>query len=454
MRAGKLRNLDFGAPAAGAARSLQGQSTAKWVTPPRPAGGPGLAGAGGGGAARAGGYLEVKTTNLTAGWLRRNGVPYSEDAVVTEYFARFAAPNGDEWLMVTTIVDDPRYLTQRFVMSSHFRRSPRAAAGIRAPAERRHERAHTRCSQPSRATAPPRAQAQAAEADELAAWHVRDGIYMLVGAGGNTTVQVGDDGVLVVDTKLATASDVAARRDPTISDKPIRYVINTHWHPDHVGGNELIAKSGSTIAGGNVSGAIADAGEGAAVIAHENVLVRMSGQETPPPFEAWPTDTLFMPQKDLYFNGEAIEILHQPAAHTDGDSLVFFRSSDVVSTGDVFTTTGYPVIRPEDGGGIDGVIAALNRIIEITVPEEKQEGGTLVIPGHGRLCDEADVVEYRDMVTIIRDRIASMVEMGMTLRQVQAAKPTADYDGRYGATSGFWTTEQFVAAAYESLKND
>jgi glyoxylase-like metal-dependent hydrolase (beta-lactamase superfamily II) len=300
----------------------------------------------------------------------------------------------------------------------------------------------------------PAARAQPQAPVRLTAWHVRDGIYMIVGAGGNTTVQVGDDGVLIVDTKLAAAADVLLDAIRQISAKPIRYVVNTHWHPDHVGGNELIAKSGSTIAGGNVSGAIADASQGAAVIAHENVLVRMSGQDAPPPFVAWPTDTLFMPQKDLYFNGEAVSILHQAAAHTDGDSMVFFRRSDVVSTGDVFTTTAYPVIRPEDGGGIDGVIAALNRIIEITVPEEKQEGGTLVIPGHGRLCDEADVVEYRDMTTIIRDRIKAMIEMGMTLEQVQAAKPTADYDGRYGATSGAWTTEQFVAAAYQSLQND
>jgi cyclase len=288
-------------------------------------------------------------------------------------------------------------------------------------------------------------------APSLATWHVRDGIYMLVGAGGNVTVQVGEDGVLVVDTQFAEGGQrlLAAIRE--LADGPIRYVVNTHAHRDHVGGNEVIAPAGSTIAGGNVSGAISDADVGAAVIAHENVLRAISAADPEIPFAAWPTDTFIGGEKDLYFNGEPVLIMHQPAAHTDGDSIVFFRRTDVISTGDVYSTTLYPVILPGDGGSIDGVIAALNRIIQLTVPEEKQEGGTLVIPGHGRLSDEADVVEYRDMVTIIRDRIASMVDAGMSLEQVKAARPTRDYDGRYGADSGFWTTEQFVEAAYANL---
>jgi cyclase len=301
----------------------------------------------------------------------------------------------------------------------------------------------------------PAAVAQERASDEdIAVWHVRDGIYMLVGSGGNTTVQIGDDGVLIVDTKLAGGADALLATIRRLTDKPIRYVINTHAHPDHVGGNAVIAAAGSTIAGGNVAGTIADASEGAAVIAHERVLERLSSQEPPVPFEAWPTDTFFAGTKDLFFNGEAVQIMHQPAAHTDGDSIVFFRRSDVIAAGDVFTTTGYPVLREEDGGGIQGVIDALNRIIELTVPADKQEGGTMVIPGHGRLTDEADVVEYRDMLTIIRDRVQHLIDMGATLEQVLAAEVTRDYDGRYGATTGFWTTEQFVSAVYRSLTKE
>jgi glyoxylase-like metal-dependent hydrolase (beta-lactamase superfamily II) len=156
--------------------------------------------------------------------------------------------------------------------------------------------------------------------------------------------------------------------------------------------------------------------------------------------------------KDLYFNGEAVQLLHQPAAHTDGDSIVFFRKSDVIATGDVFTPASYPMIDIARGGSINGIVDALNRIIDLTVPAEKQEGGTMVIPGHGRLCDEADVVEYRDMMTIIRDRIRDLVKKGMTLEQVKAMRPTRDYDPLYGATEGPWTTDSFVEAAYNSLK--
>ena len=200
------------------------------MTPPRPAGGPGSRAPEAAEPARAGGYLEVRTTNLTPGWLRRNGVPYSEDAVVTEYFARFATPNGDEWLMVTTIVDDPRYLTQRYVIEQPLpqraRRRPLESARLRSSVMS----ARTRCCLALLASAATSAYAQTPDSVRLTAWHVRDGIYMLVGAGGNTTVQVGDDGVLVVDTKLAAASDALLDAIRQISDKPIRYVINTHWH--------------------------------------------------------------------------------------------------------------------------------------------------------------------------------------------------------------------------------
>jgi glyoxylase-like metal-dependent hydrolase (beta-lactamase superfamily II) len=274
---------------------------------------------------------------------------------------------------------------------------------------------------------------------------VQGNVYMIVSAGGNMTMQAGREGVLLVDTMSAGLSEQVLAAIRTVSDKPIRYIINTHMHADHTGGNEKLAKAGSTIAGGNVVGDIgASASTGATVIAAQQVLDRMSAKGGPPS-AAWPTDTYLTDSKELFFNGEAIQIIHQPNAHTDGDSLVFFRRSDVVSTGDIFVTTSYPIIDIELGGTYQGVLDGLNHILDITIPAEKQEGGTFVIPGHGRLCDEADVVEYRDMITILRNRFLDMIKRGMTLEQVKAAKPTRDYDPLYG------NPDKFIEAAYKSL---
>jgi glyoxylase-like metal-dependent hydrolase (beta-lactamase superfamily II) len=284
---------------------------------------------------------------------------------------------------------------------------------------------------------------------------VQGNISMLVGAGGNITLSIGKDGVLLVDTGLAPTSDRVLAAIRELTHKPIRYIINTHIHADHTGGNEKIAAAGSTIAGGNVVGDIgASAQQGATVIAHQAILARMSaptGSQPAMPSGAWPTDTYSADEKELFFNGEAIQMFHEPAAHTDGDTIVFFRRSDVVSTGDLFVTTSFPIVDPERGGNIQGIVKGLNHILDITIPAEKQEAGTYVIPGHGRLCDEADVVEFRDMTTIIRDRVQDMIQKGMTLEQVKAARPTKDYDPRYGAETGFWTTDKFVAAVYKSL---
>ncbi|HUI81309.1 MAG TPA: MBL fold metallo-hydrolase [Bryobacteraceae bacterium] len=297
-------------------------------------------------------------------------------------------------------------------------------------------------------------QAQQAPA-ELHTIHVQGSVYMIAGDGGNVTVQIGNDGVLLVDTGLAQNADRLLAEVRKLSTAPIRYIINTHVHPDHVGGNEKIGAAGSAIAGGNFAGDIADAGVGANIIAHINLLNRISapnGNQPAAPAKAWPTDTYLSDKKKIFFNGEAIEILHIPAAHTDGDSIVFFRRSDVISGGDVFVTTSFPIVDLARGGNIQGIVAALNRLIDISVPADKQEGGTYVIPGHGRICDQADVVEIRDMTTIIRDRIQDGVKKGLTLDQVKASKPTLDYPV-YNAATG-WTTDRFIEAVYQSLKKE
>lgn len=302
----------------------------------------------------------------------------------------------------------------------------------------------------------PRAAAQQPDFDavNVRSFRVQENVYMLVGAGGNVTVQIGADGVLVVDTQFAPMADKLLAEIARLSgNKPIRYVINTHVHGDHVGGNERFRRAGSAIVAGNVAFEIGG-NAGALIIAHENAQRRMVDPgpgAAPVPAAALPTDTFFDDEDEVYFNGEAVRLLHQPAAHTDGDILVFFRKSDVVSTGDLYVNTGYPFVDVARGGTINGIVNALNAIIDLTVPRDKQEGGTMVVPGHGRIADEADVVEYRDMITIIRDRVQLMIGKGMTLQQVTDAAPTADYDGRYGATSGFWTTEMFVEAVFRTL---
>jgi glyoxylase-like metal-dependent hydrolase (beta-lactamase superfamily II) len=274
---------------------------------------------------------------------------------------------------------------------------------------------------------------------EVHVFPVQGNVSMILGPGGNTTVQVGKEGIVVVDTQTAAAAPQVMAAIHTLSDRPIIWVINTSVDADHMGGNEALIRLGGST----------DASERARVVTHENVLSRLVSPalgQSRVADAASINDTYFRSPKDFLFNGEAVMVYHTPAAHTDGDSIVLFRRSDVLSVGDLFTPDRYPVIDLANGGSVQGLLDGLNKILEMAVAGKYQEGGTFVIPGHGRLCDEADVVEFRDMVTIIRDRVQDMIKKGMTLDQVKAGKPSRDYDTQYKGSP-----EVFVEAIYKSL---
>jgi glyoxylase-like metal-dependent hydrolase (beta-lactamase superfamily II) len=438
-----------------------------------------------------GNVLEVRTTHLKAGWVRRNGTVISDRTTMTERFIR----HGNV-LTHVYIIEDPVYLAEPLVRTNGFQATANPVmqpypcypttevdrekgeiphhlpgsnpfleeyakkhnlplAGVRGGAAT--ALPEFMKSPPAGAVSvPPRAVPPLVVVPdgEVRSMHVQGNVWMLASAAGNAAVQIGDDGVLVVDTMTdGLAEKMIEEIRKLAGNKPIRWIVNTHAHPEHSGGNAKVAEAGESIIAGNFAG---QAGQAAAnyaqIFAHENAAIRLArgdGKRPPPPAFAQPSDTFYTSEFDFHFNGEAIQLIHVPNAHSDGDVMVFFRKSDVLVAGDLFLTTTFPTIDSELGGHVNGVIAGLNRILDITVPKEKQEGGTYVIPGSGRLSDEADVVEYRDMVTIIRDRIRDSIEKKRTLEQVKAARLAQDYEGRWAPTRA--AADAFVEAVHRGL---
>jgi glyoxylase-like metal-dependent hydrolase (beta-lactamase superfamily II) len=455
-------------PPAYAAHTWQGFSTGTWE----------------------GSVLVVRTTHLKAGWIRRNGLFLTDQATMTERFIRHG-----NYLTHVYMIEDPNYLSEPLVRTNGFRLTPnptmqpypcyptvevpRARGEVPSflPGEnpfleeyaKKHNLplaavrggAHTALPEfvaggrgkgeggrgASRAPSPE----SRVPSPDVHALHVQGNVWMLTDGSVNAAVQIGDEGVLVVDTmRDASADKMIAAIRALAGDKPIRWIINTQADADHTGGNARVAEAGESIIAGNFTGQVSrNAGEFAQILAHENVDARMVKVEPRLPQAALPTDTFFADEFDLFFNGEAIQVFHQKNAHSDGDVLVFFRKSDVLVAGDTFVTTTFPRIDRHQGGSLDGTLASLNQILDITVPKDKQEGGTYVIPGHGRLTDEADVVEYRDMITIVADRMRNAIAKGMTLQQMKASQLLFDYEGRYG---GAGARDAFIDAAYASIR--
>ena len=426
--------------------------------------------------------LTITTTHIKAGYFRRDGMPASDRTVVVEHWIRHG-----NLLSQVTIATDPVFLTEPYIRSQEFVQMDRGNQNwlynceyaMELPKDKNEvphylpgknpwlgefEAKHAmpkdgvrggaetllpgwQPGAPRAATNPaknggfkPDVLPQRLAAGEVKAVPLQGNVHMIVGAGANIVVQVGEDGILIVDTGAAGTSDkVLAAIKALAPDKEIRWIINTGVQADHIGGNEQFAKAGRTV-NGNV----------AAIVAHENAAPRMTKAGVPD--TAKPFNTYFEDRRDFPFNGEAVMLYHDESALDDADTLVMFRRSDVIAAGDLFSTVSYPRIDVAAGGSVQGTIDGLNRILDLAVPSKSLAlGGTYVIPGHGRIADENDVLWYRDMLQIISDRIKDMVAKKMTLEQVKAAKPTLDYDGRYGSDTGPWTTAMFIEAVYRDL---
>jgi cyclase len=451
-----------------------------------------------------GNVLTVTTTHIKRGWIRANGIPQSDATTVTEHLIR----HGDV-VTVFAVVDDPVYLSEPMSKTSLLVRQGIAPEAwlyacddseqilgrkndyvpshlfgqnpfVREYADKNKvpllgafggretlypefpgsvkdtattEAAAKAKMLPSGPAENSRAPDPTPTDGDIHVYHVAGNVYLLAGDGANIAVQVGSQGAMVVDTGAGKLSEKIISEIAKLSAKPIQFIVNTSFHSDHVGGNKKLQAAGAdpSLTGSFFSNQFADAGQGATIIGHQNVQTRM--QEQKPPADAPPSDTYIEDRRRKYHNDEAVEVFPMPNAITDGDSIVHFRRSDVIVTGDIFTTTQYPFIDLKNGGSLQGEIRALNSILDRTVYQHDEDGGTWVIPGHGRVTNEWEVAEYRDMLVIIRDRVQAMIKNGATLEQVKAARPTADFDPRFGRTSGAWTTDMFVEAVYSTLKN-
>ena len=440
-----------------------------------------------------GDVLTVTTTHLKQGWLRRNGVPESDQTTMVEHFIRHG-----QYLTHLAIISDPVYLAEPMIRSTDFQIAVEDNGPWLWPCEYVEEIAgkskvavpHYQPGQnpfikeylaashvpatsasggpettypdyesqlkglrtpPLSVAASPRvSQVPNPDTGQLQLLRVQGNVHLLAGAGGNVVVQVGESGSLLVDSKSAAVAQriLDEVKRVAVSPKPVRYVLNTSADADHIGGNQNLAAALGSAASWEIINTPGATNSAVQIIAHDNVLKRMSKM----PITAQPTETFVGREKEFFFNGEPVFMYHVPAAHTDGDSIVFFRKSDVISAGDLFVTNGYPFIDLNAGGNVQGIVAGLNKIVELCIPVYGQEGGTMVIPGHGRLSDVGDVINFREMVTIVRDRVQDMVKKNMTLEQVKAAKPTRDYDPLYNTPGAFVTGDAFTEAVYRSLK--